>query len=328
MGFFSEESRVLLANGEYKDIKDVMPGDYVYNMHSETAKVLDVTKQEQGIIEIKYSGWYAAINCTGESELLVIEEREDGISEMKWMKAEDLRQDVSFMSETNIYRDILPGKFSIPFRTMKKNLSLECTYEIGLLFGLYAGYGYIEENTINFTFGPNEELVKKLQELLLENLKAESKISKDNYCYNLTVDCNISENKHMLEIFQEFGEKMERKVPKKYWVNDENFIRGLFDGLVEYDPENNSSRLISVSKFLSETMVWICSILGYEMINQSQILPESNITVYPLLINNKNDDSVIGKIIEIKKSMEKSTVYNLTVDCPTKSFIVNGLVVK
>ena len=237
--------------------------------------------------------------------------------------------DKFFISENNIYREILPDNFELSFSTIsQQNLSLQPSYDLGLLFGLYAGYGHISEDIIKFVFGPNDILIKKLKELLYNIFKVHSTFEKDNYCYYLNIDCNLPENKHLLDIFQEFSDKLHRCIPKKYWISNESFIRGLFDGLIEYDEQTNSSRFITVSKYLCEVLVWISSILGYSLMNKDLSICDSQMEAYFLQIDHTNDDLTLGKVIEINDIDTNMDTFTLIVDCTTNTFIANGLITK
>ncbi len=327
-GYFSGDAQILLANGSYKNIAQIKPGDRVINMRNDP---VEVTKVHQGVkvsmMEIRYQNWYAPFYCTKDVHCLVMnntDNEDPQIAELKWVVASDLHQDSLFTSESSIYRTLLPDEFSVPLTTPNKILMLKPTYELGLIFGLYAGYGSITNEKIVFLFGPNDSLVTQVKDLLKNLFDVDATIEKNEYCYQICAD-----SAHLVELFTDFGTKVRRCIPHSYWSANEEYVHGILEGLVEYDPDNNISRYIPVTKNMAEVFLWVCSLVGLTFENDTPRIDKFPMRVYPLFIRHEQDDSYLGKITNVDTSANvELSGWNLEVACPTKSFIVNNLVVR
>ena len=79
---------------------------------------------------------------------------------------------------------------------------------------------------------------------------------------------------------------------------------------------------------MAEAFVCICSLLGLSFNNDTPRVDKCNIQVYPLFVLDQEDEVSFGKIHQaVLVDLELDT-FNLQVDCPSGSFIVNNLVVK
>nr|QBK87508.1 MAG: hypothetical protein LCMAC201_04180 [Marseillevirus LCMAC201] len=324
MSYFSSDTQVLLADGSYKNITLIKPDDYVLNMRNEAVKVIKVhTAPKVNMMELRYQNWYTPFYCTLSTQFLVTVEPLQELSETKWLTGSDLQKDMCLTSESNLYYSILPKDFELALDTPMRILLLRSSYNLGLIFGLYAGYGSIIDDQIEFRFGPNEELIDQIAELLNE-LDADTVVVKDNYCYQ--VKCSSA---HIVELFSEFGTKINRTIPKKYWSSDKEYVRGLYEGLIEFDPINNISRYIPVDKEMAEVFLWVCSLLGATFENDTPRIDQRVMQVYPLFVKDDQDDSYLGKIthVDVNSNVTLSQ-WNLEVACPTNSIIVNNLVVR
>ena len=330
-GFFSGDAQVLLANGGYKNISQLKPGDYVLNMCNKAVEILKVHQFSRGenaepatmsMKEIRYQNWYMPLYCSDDLELLIMQDNDEQFSEMQWVSAQDLKLQSALTSENNIYRTLLAKEFNVPFITPKTVLTLKPTYDLGLIFGLYAGYGSVNKDMVEFRFGPNEDLVEQVTDLLDTLFDAVATIKKDEYCYRVQ-----SESEHLVGLFNDFGSKINRHIPRSYWATDDEYVRGLFDGLVEFDPENNKSRYIPITKDMAEVFLWTCSLLGLTFENDTPPLNSSHIKVFPLFVRHEQEDSYLGKVTNISEAETECSGWNLEVDCSTNSFIVNNLVV-
>jgi len=311
-GYFSSNTQILLSNGDYKNISQLKPGDKVFNMYMKTVKV---TKIHQGpksnMLELRYPNWYTPLYCTPELKVLIMKslpEKESAtsdITDMRWICTNELSEHRRLVSEQNIYRFLLPKEFP-----SKKS------YKMGVIFGLYAGYGSINNNIVEFRFGVNDKLAEQVSDLLTELFDAETFIEKTTFCYKVQ-----SSSTQLYDLFSEFRDRINRTIPRKYWSSNKEYIRGLFDGLVEFD--SNISRYIPITRDMAEIFVWICSLLGITFENNTPRINQCSMQVFPLFIHNTQKTS-----IKIQPTDLKLETWNLTVDCPTDSFIADNLVVQ
>lgn len=87
---FTKGNKVLMKNGEWKDISEVKEGDYVINKKGRATRVKGVTSREsEQILTIKFNG--NMIRCTPEHKFLV---RKTETSSPEWVEAKDLTIDM------------------------------------------------------------------------------------------------------------------------------------------------------------------------------------------------------------------------------------------
>ena len=325
-GYFSPDTQILLANGSYKNITLIAVGDMILNMHIKPVKVVQIhTKDVRPMCVIKYPNWYTPIYCTRNSQILTIIKYDKTI----WKKIDELNNDDNFCTAGEIYM-YLPNIFDTQ--------EIMPSYEIGYIFGLYAGYGNIVNDQIVFCFGPNTELVSELSILLHNEFKVDISIEKDESCYKLYVNSD-----KLYSILSEFKNRISRNIPRKYWILHMEYIRGLFDGLVEFDPESNNCRYVTVSKSMAEVFTWICSVMGLQFENNTQIInttpicsncPTNNtmLQLYSLFTITNSPLEPTGDSQEYRLRITDldtpQQAWSISVDCPTNSFIANNTIVR
>ena len=323
-GYFSGEVRVLLPNGVYKDISAIKIGDLVLNLRNEPVKVTNVFQcPETPMIEVRYQNWYTPLYCTKNLQLLIADAPTNdnpSLEEVKWVSAENLNEKHNLTSEKHVYSSLLPNDFFVDIAVPGKKLVLTPSFDLGFIFGLYSGYGSIIDGSIVFRFGPNDDLVEQVEGLLKNLFDATADVEKNKFCYTVRSNCV-----QLLELFEEFGSKLERKIPQKYWSSNQEYITGLFSGLVDYEPNTRVNRYIPVTKDMAEVFFWCCSLLGLTFENDTTGIKK----VYPMSVKDKQDDAYLGSVLHV--NTEHRTLqegWNISVDCPTESFIANNVVVK
>jgi len=319
---FSSDSQVLLADGSYKNITQIANGDSVLNMNLEPVKVTEVKKVGTSpVVEVKYQNWYAPLYCAGNLQVFAQSKIDGEMSETTWANASELTNNHYYTSERDIYKTRLSETFSVELANGK---TLEASADAGLLFGLYAGYGSCSnDGKLVFRFGPNDSLVEQVQQLLKNLFDAETTTEKDEYCYKITTS-----DAGAAEFFTKFGSKLERTVPKEYLCSNLEFAKGLFQGLVDYEPETKISRFIPVSRGMAEVFLTVCSLLHISFMNDTPRVDKRNIQVYPLFVEDQQDDTVLGRVQSSTLIDLELEMWSLSVECPTNSVIVNNMVVK
>jgi hypothetical protein len=311
---FLANAYVLTGTGinlTFKSIKDINPGDTVYNMRMEPVIVKSThEKPISKIVEIRHENWYTPLYCSSNQELLTMNGDQISI-----LPADKIEPDMKFTFEKNIYSDL---------RETFENGPYKPSQEMGIFLGLYCGYGTITETKVEFRFGPNNDLVNQVAGLISSIFNVSSTIIKEKFCYKVQ-----SESQTLIEFFKPFGDKFNRCLPKKYWAKNPEYIAGLYQGMIEYDPETKISRFIPISRLLAEAFMWICNELSISFENDTPtcINEEPNkMTIYPLFIRNAIDDATNSSIKNITILDKSSTGYTLGVECPSNSFIVNNIV--
>ena len=315
---FSSESRVLLADGTFQSISKLVVGDILLNKNKKVTKVTNIVKGEKvSMTEVRYENWYTALYCTGNVQVFAQLKDE----EPTWVNVSELTSEHSFHSNHECYSSSLQPNFNLQI----KDKNLTATYETGLLFGLYSGYGNISENELVFRFGPNESLLTQVQELMVELLDTTPVIEKDEYCFQIkTTDSDV------IEFFSEFGTKLERHIPTRYFASNDKFVQGLFQGLIDYDPDNKISRFIPVSQKMAESFLVICSLLKLCFMNDTPS-PKADkrvLHVYPLFVKDDTEEHTNCKFFTSILFDLEHEGWTLEVEDSEGGFIVNNVVVR
>lgn len=305
-------SHVLMADKTYKTVDKVVPGDLVLNMKLEPVKVVmkgETLKSE--MVQVVHENWFEPLHCSPNEEILVIDSIKDDTCELKWVEAKDLKQGMIIMSCEEIY-DTLPESGTFMGTTLD--------YSLGLLFGLYAGYGNITENRIEFTFGMNDELAIRVKSIC-EKLGGEVQINRSDEMIQVRVS-----NEELLSHFKEFGTKMERCIPQKYWLKKSDYLQGLFEGLIDFNQEAKLCRYITVSPEMCRAFVWITASQGINFSCEG-VQSHQTFKVYPLLVRIEQDQRYLSRVLSVTNCGEEKGYY-LSVACDTNSMVVNNCVVK
>lgn len=315
--YLSNNALVLTENAQYQPVDKLIPGQTVLNMKLEPVKVLTIGEcLKTAMVQVNYQNWYEPLRCSATQEILVIDkiQNEDDTCELKWVTAEKLTPGMMLMSAEEIY-DKLPESFTVLSGVV-------ADYTIGLLFGLYAGYGHIVDEKIEFTFGPNDELMSRIKELILQVCgSAQIELVQNDSVYQLLV-----RSQELVALFSDFGNKVERRIPRQYWIRNKNYLQGLFEGLIDYNPELKLCRYISVSREMCEAFVWITSQQAINFGHDS-VQTHENLRIYPLLVRVDQEQSYLNRVVSVSPTSEEKG-WCISLNCETNSMVVNNIIVK
>lgn len=373
-GCFAKGSRVLMSNGYYKNIEDINIGEYVINMHGQPVKVKRVINNGfREVLSVKTSMSPKPTFVTNNHEYYVgnySKKTKDSkgykksITSNSWRFISEYTDDFTPLFPTNIHFN-LKNSFRIDltdYAINKKycenyNTLIEPSYEVGYIFGTFLGDGnsVIKENlleginglkkstsgSVHWSFGLNEIVIA---EKLKQSIKK---------VFNL--DVTIEETDNMLKVhlynkplahfLSDFNKKDEKSLPKKLLVNDVNYLRGIYDGLIDSDGNHGTDN--DKRKSFHNTsleLIELFNIIHFKLNNE---LPNSNVrldntsnlveTSNPLygsrllLEGNRRktkcEKFIINKITEHKPTDEIVEVFDIEVDCETHSFILDNCIV-
>lgn len=295
-GCLAPGTRILMANGIYKNIIDIKPGEEVINRYGKPVKVKKVfSTGYKKVVSVRNSNFYKDTVITPDHRCLigdcstvseetlkskgykkVLEWNGEG-SKIKWQPVGDFKQSV-FLFPTNIeYR--LPDSFEIDINnyfqretehTEDYKRTIESSYELGYIFGTFLGDGCSMLNTSNrargkstigsvsWYFGLQEKhIAEKLNKCILKITgKAGQITSQDNFCLVRLY------SKQWAHLFDEFGKQEVKRLPEKYYCTDLNYLNGIWDGLVDSDGYNDASREVvtNTSTYILELASFIQSV--------------------------------------------------------------------
>lgn len=393
-GCYSEDTRVLMANGIYKNINRIEIGEYVINKYGKPVKVLNVMNQgKKQVMKINTNNWhkdffvtpdhkywigdlsttsYNTIQSSGIAKLL---DRKTNTkpkeSKYKWKQIGDIENEKMFTLMPNKFEWTLPDNFTIDLSEYNKggivtryaietcgNLGktkfkryISSNYKLGYIFGTYLGDGntrFDENNhsgSCHWSFGLNEHNIgNKVKDYIKELLDYESYISirKENV---LSVNCY---NKCFTYLLNEFGKRINKQLPNKYYCKNIEYIKGLYDGLIDSDGSIEYNKTGSITKsfantseYLIELFNWCCmnlnisfcsmknkksigNLKGANIDNLQQLSSGYNVKIHTL--NRFTKNYVYSKVLS-KELYDTQETWDIEVDCDTHSFIANNSIV-
>jgi IMP dehydrogenase/GMP reductase len=379
-GCFSGETRILMANGTYKDIQDIKIGDRVINMYGKPVNVKNVQMTGyKKTIRIRHNKFYKETTVTPNhrywiGDLSSLSERtkssrgyikclnnpvRGGASKFKWLSLDKCDStNCVYLLPTMIDFE-MPNNFEIVLNKRRGHMKsyvvdsvLKPTYELGYIFGLFLGDGNssIAEyrgshiGSVCWAFGLDEmDIANKLFSYL-------EKIFPNASSPTIKIIKNIIQVRFYYKPFADFlvnfGKGKEKNLPCEYLIDDEEYLTGVYDGLVDSDghiPCEGAKRvcLTNTSTRLIELFNVLCSILkGGMPNNREQQLGtgldnmnlencnNSYVARYGTTTHKRmNDDIQIVKPLDVVCEGICIPVYDIEVDCPTHSFIANNAIV-
>lgn len=285
-GCFAAGTRVLMANGTYKNIEQIKTGDFVINKNGQTVKIVGV--KFSGFRRVKsyksscswqtsyvthdhkhYIGDYSSIkDINSVSKTKILDKRlKNGSSKFRWAPTVELDKAFLLMPK-HINFEKMQENFTISLRSFSKrkssydkmmyeNNAIYPSYKLGHIFGAFLGDGHscISKSKNVGTIGHVKWSFGKTELHIAEKT---AKNIKDIF----NIDCKINENGNVLEViahckplahlFDDFGKKTNKHLPEKYLANNKEYLSGIIDGLIDSDGHIDEER-----KTLNNTSVFI-----------------------------------------------------------------------
>jgi len=363
-GCFSKDTRVLMANGTYKNISNIKVGDFVINRDGESVRVKNVINNGiKDVFNIKTKNWYDNIYVTGNHQFWTNDEAAtkrmgfkrsmsapslwkalDDIDSrknftllpktIKWDLPEKLRIDM-WLNNEEIEKD--ETYINIKDDKMLINRFIESSYDLGYIVGNYLLNGQDE-----ILFLDDEKMYYKIVNSLKNVFGSKynfeiNKFEMDNIDFNYIK----FENKYIEKVLKDFVEK--RGLKSKYYCKDIFYIRGIFDALIDCEGSIETSKeLYNIYSFgnsnnkMIELFNWCCMNLGYSLFvseDKKKInkLKAGQTGPYYYVRTHSNNSKKMGDYMrssfESKIPSIAMETWDIEVDCPTHSFIANNSIV-
>ena len=350
-GCFTENTRVLMANGTYKNINKIDVGDYVINMLGKPVKVLHVmNKGFRNVLMVKIKNNYKNTYVTYDHNYLVGSyNNKTNNNTYNGLEVSD----ISDFVEWRPIKDRIKNKNIVSLMPKKISWSLPDTFKIDLAKCLYIQNAFIlyllDNNILSFTkmhrfinagydigyiFGVylrspqnNTDINKFIINVCDINSQLGDKI-KNCISRILNIDCSIiikNNNDIMIYIYNlfisdillELGNDNYKYLPEKYYCTDINYINGLYDGLSDssFCKENNNIYII-------ELLQWCKINIDYVLNSDNLFLNNNDID-----ITNYNIKQMYVEEFHEDDYMKEKEVWDIEVDCPTHSFIADNAIV-
>ena len=375
-GCFAAGTRVLMADATYRNIEDVRAGDRVVNMHGDPVAVVRAWKTgDREVTAVRHTASFrttyvtadhryyvgdlnsttrATITSHGNAAVLA-KPTKRGVSKLGWKEVGAVDRDVFLLPKE--IRFELPAGFEIDigaFAVREKLLeryetTVRPSYDLGYVFGTFLGDGHAFLNRtrnsdigrVSWYFGKHEtgttaKLVAALERVSGVGAKVVSgdKVDSVNF-YSL----------QWARLFREFGKRHEKHLPKKYLCGDADYLRGLYDGLVDSDgyvAADGRTGFHNTSAELVELFNVLCFLIEGSFPNSDTEpasaggLSGTDVTrcreSYRSRLNVSHRKRHAGAFQVVKPLASGPTgltvpVYDIEVDCPTHSFIADNAVV-
>ena len=361
-GCFSGDTRILMSNGLYKNIKDVEIGDYVINKYGNPVKVLNsFCSGIKKVVAFKSNSFYKETVVTPEHKFYVgdlsslskntvksrgykdclLKNNKLKKSKLKWKELSKSKDDVLlFPKKVNFS---LEKEFIIKlFKYNKLDFEIKPSYDLGYLFGTFLGDGCSIINEKKYTgkvvwyFGLNEnDLVQKLSKCI-------KNIFNKDVVVKTTKNMNIVSfyYKPLADFLNSFGKKTNKKLPGNLIIDNTDYNKGIYDGLIDSDGYYLKDGRIEVSNtsvYIIELFNVITSILYNYVPNNSfrdnfgGKFKNKNISFSSKTLKSYKKrqlaDFFIIKKSQLKDLEKEIPVYDLTVDCDSHSFIADNMIV-
>ena len=376
-GCLAAGTRVLMSDATYKNIEDVLPGDHVINMRGEPVTVVrSWCTGVREVLALRHTASYretlvtpdhqffagdisnvSAATLASRGYVATLERPSSWVAtKMRWQEAGELARDVLLLPKRIMFD--LPSDFRIDlsdFAIRRKGqlaryrAQYHATYELGYIFGTFLGDGtsFIarsrnsEMGRVSWCFALHEGTI-------IEKLR--SCISKE-----IGVDVRLTPRAHRMDVhlfslqwarlLAAFGKRQEKQLPTRYLCANREYLRGLFEGLIDSDGYIAADGRIcfgNTSPRLVELFNVLCFVLEGSFPNSEAAQPSAGGLVGTsderCLASYKSRLSVthlkrhaadyqVVKMLEQRHLGFAVPVYDIEVDCPTHSFIADNAIV-
>lgn len=380
-GCFAAGTRVLMSTGLYKNIEEIIPGDRVINKDGNPVTVIDsFCTGTKKVIEIKNNSFYkntsvtedhnfwvgdlSSVNnnvkCTGYKRVLDKKSKtKPKASKYKWKKISDADGDVFLFPKNIKFEFAKQFKINLVKRiggnyksghVYEDDSLMEPSYDLGYLFGTFLGDGCSLSTKFNgsnigsvtWYFGLHEnDIAKKLSNAIEKIFNKKPKIYREDGKNIIIVKFYY---KPLADFLKLFGKKSEKKLPDELFVDNVEYLKGIYDGLIDSDGNDDNGRL-SLSN-TSPKIIELFNIINfilYEYLPNSSKKQKSvgglkgcnfdNLSDSYFSRTLKNSKARLTKDYYIVKNLGhfdnnlNVPVYDITVDCDTHSFIANNMIV-
>ena len=378
-GCFAAGTRILMSNGTYKNIEDVVPGDKIINKNGKPVSVLKsfstgIKKVSKLVNNSFYTNTFVTPDhqfwigdmgvdkkkaAKGRGYAKTIETQDKlGNSKYKWKPISESYND-AFLFPRNIQFE-MPEDFTI---SLKKRVSgnnpsntiyaedcvIKPSYDSGYLFGTFLGDGCafcaVHKNShigrINWYFGLGEQNIVDKLSLCIKNIFGKDvKVKEEKNIHNI-----YFYYKPLADYLFKFGKKSEKKLPDNLLVNNKEYLKGLYDGLLDSDGNYGKDSRNCLSN-TSTNIIELFNILNYMLFgylpNNRSVgkdignLKGCNINSMKEAFSSKTlktpsfrltKDYFVVKPISYEETSLEVPVYDIEVDCETHSFIANNMIV-
>ena len=301
-GCLSAGTRVLAANGMYKNIEDVRPGDRVINMYGDPVTVVKAwCTGVREVIAVRHVAWPRETLVTPEHRFWVGDlattsaatvrskgyvatlERPTkcGDSKLGWKMIGDATRDVFLLPRRIAFE--LPDEFTIDLaqfgRVVRGRPSVSSSYALGYAFGAFLGDGTVgikgRTAQVCWNFGPGEEATADKLTECVETVTGLRPTRPKGIGRTLAVRLS---SRTWARLLVAFGKREHKALPSHYLCGSPFYLKGLYDGLVDSDGFHDADGRVcfkNTSRELVELFGVLCFLLWGSFPNVEREAPSA-----------------------------------------------------
>lgn len=294
-GCFAAGTRVLMANGMYKDIEKIQAGDRVINKRGqavtvrkawctgirEVMRVSHVGAPRPTVVTPDHRYFAGDLSTTRASTItsrgyaaLLQKKTRKGASKIGWKEVGSLTRGayllprrIEFEWPQALRIDLKDFALRKEKQLNRYHTQIRDSYELGYIFGTFLGDGHAflapnrnsEAGRVSWYVSQKEEHVaKKIAQCIKKVVGVDVEPQPHKSIFNIHLY-----SLQWARLLAQFGKRDEKHLPEAYWCANPEYLEGLFDGLVDSDGHIASDGRISfrnTSRRLSELFGVLCFI--------------------------------------------------------------------
>jgi inosine-5'-monophosphate dehydrogenase len=294
-GCFAAGTRILMANGTYKNIEDIGAGDRVINMDGRPVNVVRAwCTGVREVMSLRHTASYRKTLVTPDHNYyigdlstvspttvansgyvaLLEKPTRTGESKLRWKAIGETVQDACLLPrhiafEMPDHLKIHLGEFAVRQQKQLARYNTEFTdsYELGYIFGTFLGDGtsFIARSRnsvlgrVSWYFAIHEEaIVEKLVRILTEVTGITPSVTRRNeQVFNVHLY-----SLQWARLMAQFGKRHEKHLPERYMCSNSRYLQGLLDGLLDSDGHVASDGRLSFHN-TSQQLVELFNVLSF-----------------------------------------------------------------
>lgn len=344
-GCLGAGTRILLANGTYKNIEDIKIHERIINKDGNAVDVIGVRfsgfkkvlKYKTNIFHKEtyvtpdhqhFIGDYSTVKNINNHTIKKVLEQPTKFDTSKYMwKALETCTDTRFLAPKNIKFEIKESfkinlkDYSFANRNWKWSVTyadIYPTYALGYIFGTFLGDGnaniYVtkRKTATGITKNTSGSLSwyfglyeKEIAKKLSNSLKEVFAVAPSIKETKNTTNVTVRSN-NLSRFFMQFGKKNNKCLPFNFWCNNTDYNKGLLDGLIDSDGTITSDGRIGFTN-TSEILIEQFSVLFKLIYSYFPSISKKNPTVGNLINCNINNCKPAYNVRSVKNPQ-----YNLT----------------
>ena len=358
-GCLAGGTRILMADGSYRDIEALVVGDQILCGHGRSTECVGVFARgprevwwrrnnrfhsELGATpdHMHWVGDLSTANTAAEGRVSILERPTvRGESKYKWASLEAMPNRFTYLMPRRLIFSGIPSQF-----LGETSSSYLPTYELGFVFGAFLGNGTArykrgDGGQVSWSWEARKKRARavKLIRCVEQVFDLRAKLYKGS-----SVDEVVVHNAPFARIMCAFGKRTGKSLPRTWWCSEKLYLTGLLDGLIETDGHfnNGTAKFTNTSKFLMEQFgIFHYMVQGYlpsvsyRAPNAGGLVGVRDEDCHPsyrasLLKNPSAILTPLYQLVEPLKRPPQSEVvdtFDIEVACDCHSFVANNVVV-